>query len=69
MSKLITNNQRLELLGLLTLARKHREIVDQCDEAMAEIAGVEVGEHLTDAIYDNIDLATALARMDIEVQL
>jgi len=68
MSKTITNNQRLELLGLLTLARKHREIVDQCDEAMAEIAGVEVGGLLSDAIYEPVDLDTTLARMGIEVE-
>lgn len=67
MKKTITQSERLQLLGLLTLARSHRVTVDKCEDEMNKIVEVENYSHLTDAIYDENDFDQVLKKMEIEV--
>jgi len=51
MKKTITQNEKLQLVGLLTLGIQHQEIVGRVEDAMAKLTGTEVGGHLGDALY------------------
>lgn len=70
MRKNITKNERLQLLGLLTLAQQHYRIEKQASEAIDEI--LEDEEHyslLTDAVYeDNTNIDKILQNMGIEIK-
>lgn len=64
----ITEKEKLQLLGLLTLGIKHHQIVDHVEQAMADLTETEVGGLLGDALYEsNLDIDTVLANMDIKV--
>lgn len=73
MKNRITEQERLQLLGLMTLAIQHQKIVNECETALATLLendpseGSYVGQ-LSDAIYngdDNID--NILKEMDIKI--
>ena len=64
----ITNQQKLELLGLVTLARQHYKVVDQVRDAITEIIGEE-DSVLHDSAWDyDIDFEKALKDSKIEVE-
>lgn len=68
MSKSITTQEKLQLLGLLTLGIQHQKIVNQVEEAMAKISGEEIGGHLSDAVYEgDTDIDKILVNIGIEV--
>jgi hypothetical protein len=69
MKTTITEQERLQLLGLLTLGIKHQRIVNQVDDAIAEIVQEETGNLLSDAVYDgNDDIDHVLKNMGITVE-
>jgi len=71
MKKVITENERLQLLGLLTLARQHRIIISHSEEAMAVIMNEEFQnlDWLSDAIYDDsTTIDEVLKNMDVRVK-
>lgn len=69
MRKTITPNERLQLLGLLTVAQQHYAVEKQMAEAIDSI--LEDEEHyslMTDAIYEApTDIDVILKNMEIEV--
>lgn len=68
MRKTITSAEKLQLLGLLTLGIQHQTIVNQVENAMAKLTQTEIGEHLSDAIYEqNTDIDAILETIGIEV--
>jgi hypothetical protein len=71
MKKIITENERLQLLGLLTLARQHRVIINLSEKAMEEILKEDFNnlDWLSDAIWDdNTTIDEVLEHMDIKVK-
>lgn len=64
----ITEEQKLQLLGLLTLGRQHYKIIDQVRSAMTKIIGEE-DTVLHDTIWDyDVDFEKALHDSQIEVE-
>lgn len=69
----ISESERLQLLGLLTLARQHSQIVDQCSDGIDEILEVQGfekgGTHLHDSIWDKSaeDFDSTLKKMGIKI--
>lgn len=69
MRKFITESEKLQLLGLLTLGIQHQQIVNQVEDAMAKITDTEAGSLLGDALYEgSTDIDTVLQNMGIEVR-
>jgi len=73
MKKEITKNEELQLIGLITLAKKHYKIVSDCEKEMEKIVGGddEYGGLLSDNVYsrdDNDDVSSALKDMGIKVR-
>lgn len=71
MKKIITQSEKIQLLGLLTLARQHWKIVNQCNSAMCGIIGSDDFNDaglLSDAVYDDTDIDSILRNMEIEVK-
>lgn len=69
MRKYITESEKLQLLGLLTLGIQHKQIVDQVEVAMARITDTEPGSLLGDALYEgSTDIDTILKNMGVEVR-
>lgn len=72
MKKTITENERLQLIGLMTLAKQHYEIVRNCERAMANLVGseYEYEDNLSDQIYgsETYDVDEALKNIDIKVK-
>lgn len=68
MKKSITALERLQLLGLLTLARQHNKIVDQTRDAITLI--IEEDDSLVhDAIWGyDVDLDKCLDNMGIKIK-
>ena len=70
MKKVITQSEKMQLLGLLTLAREHRKIVVLAERASADILEHEDEylDHYSDAIWDDsISLDNVLKNMKIKV--
>ena len=68
----ITKNQKLQLLGLVTLAIEHYKIIDQSRDAISDILGEE-DTQVHDMLYDDVanvprELSKALKNMDIKVE-
>ena len=62
----ISRAEYLQLLGLLTLARKHARIVHESEDLMAEILGDDGGGDISDTIFsEDRDLEEMLRRMEI----
>lgn len=69
MKTTITEGEKLQLLGLLTLGRSHNKIVNQVNDEMARIVGDEDKySALTDAVYDEADIDEVLKNMEITVE-
>lgn len=70
--KTITANQRLQLIGLLTLAEKHSKALEDIKASASEITGeaLDACGHTSDAIYDDgsRDADTLLKKLDITVE-
>lgn len=50
----ITAHERLQLIGLLTLAGRHSAALTDIEAAAMAIVGeTEVGGHVSDAVYDD----------------
>lgn len=66
----ITPSERLELIGLMTLANRHHRILDEIEKVMEEIIQDNGGD-VADAIYSTREpeekLETLLARLKITV--
>lgn len=68
MSSKITQEQKLQLLGLITLARQHSKIVDDVHNSITQFVGVD-DSVLHDAIWDyDMDFEKALKDSQIEVE-
>jgi hypothetical protein len=64
----ITEQQKLELLGLVTLARQHYRVVDQVRDAITAIIGEE-DSVLHDAAWDyDVKFEKALQDSQVEVE-
>jgi hypothetical protein len=67
----ITQEEYWQLVGLLTLARQHKQMVDEIEKAMRKITGEkDVYGHCGDAIWENDGVSTAvdlLERLNIKV--
>lgn len=67
MSKVITQSQKMQLLGLLTLARSHQAIVTQVEKEIRVVSGDD-SDLLLDAIYNpDEDFEEVLKAAEIEV--
>lgn len=65
----ITEQQRLELMGLIALGRQHYRVIDQVYDGITKIVGEE-GSHLHDAVFEiekTVDIDKLLALSEIEV--
>lgn len=68
MTKKITPEQKLQLLGLVTLGRQHYKVVDEVRDAITNIIGVD-DSVLHDAAWDyDMDFEKALSDSQIEVE-
>lgn len=69
-SKTITKNERLCLVGLLTLGREAVEKFEACERAGEKILGLpeNSGSHFGDAMFSVIDIDTVLKWMDVKVK-
>lgn len=74
--KTITKNERLQLLGLLTIGRMHNEKCNEARDAAYELLGYAPGKyegdsgHIDDALYDgnNISADALLKRLKITIK-
>lgn len=69
----ITANERLQLIGLLTVAEMQMKSLEATEKAANELLGVVdigLGGHVSDAIFDSgrRDADQLLMRLDITVQ-
>jgi hypothetical protein len=65
--KTITYRQRLELLGLAALARKHNAMLNQIVKTAEAITGDEEHGHTSDAMYCDYDVDEMLRKLEIDV--
>lgn len=68
----ITPVEKLQLIGLLTLAAQHAAMLERITDAMAELLGGDRQDrdgHIMDAIYDDgrRDVDRLLERLEIQV--
>lgn len=64
----ITEQEKLQLLGLVTLARQHYKVVDEVRDAITKIVGVD-DTVLHDSAWDyDVDFEQALKDSEIEVE-
>lgn len=73
--KSISPNERLQLIGLLTLARRHNAALVDLRSAALAITGEQDGDgvpddcgHTSDAIYSDYDADDLLRRLEIAVE-
>lgn len=73
--KQITKEERLQLIGLVTLQNKANKMIDECDKAMVDIIGKGDGitddraGHLSELCFnDSLDVDKALKNMEIKVK-
>ena len=67
MTKKITQQEYLSILGLMTLAREAGKTVNKCDKTMNDIIGEEFSL-LSNEIWEERDVASILKDMKIEVE-
>jgi hypothetical protein len=69
MKTTITQSEKMQLLGLVTLARSHNKIIDLANNEMSRIIEAEDNYSLlTDIVYDeDVDFDETLKNMEIEV--
>lgn len=64
----ITDEQKLQLLGLVTLARQHNKVADDVVKAITKIIGTDDSQ-VHDATWEqDADFDEALKNSDIEVE-
>lgn len=70
MKKTITPQEKLQLLGLLTLARQHQKMVREAEGAMIKVLDHDDNylDHLSDAMYDDSSIDDALKYMGVKVK-
>lgn len=65
----ITPNERLQLIGLLTLAAQHNTRLKDIEKAMQAITTeVSDGGHTMDAMYSDYDVDELLRRLSLVVE-
>ena len=69
MSKTISKEQHLQLIGLMAIGKHHNDMLESIVKSVREITGEkdEFG-HSADMIYGSTTLANALEYLDITVQ-
>ena len=68
--KTITQDEKLQLMGIMALAKSHQKVVDECYDGITRIVGEE-STHIHDSIYEDISMVEfdkLLERADIEVE-
>lgn len=72
--KTITSEQKLQLIGLLTLAREHNQKLTDITRAVAEIVDETAGDYASDAVYGseiganvNLEVDVFLDRVGVRV--
>lgn len=67
--KTITRNQYLQLVGLITLGKHHRTLLESIEKAAREITGEseEGGSHSDDMIWADRGIDDGLRILEIEV--
>lgn len=68
--KTITPNERLQLIGLMTVAQDLYKRTTDCEAAMEKIVGYKEknhGSHFGDAIYGNETVDQVLETLEIKV--
>ncbi len=65
--KTITKNQYLQLVGLMTLGRKHNEMCREIEKAACEITGEDVAGHTVDMMYGDRELDEGLKLLGVQV--
>lgn len=70
MSKTITESEKLQLIGLITLGRHHQQKVTDVEQAISKLTDTEIGGHFSDSLYDtgNYDIDELLKREGVEVE-
>lgn len=71
MKKTITENERLQIIGLATLAHKHFRQGIKYEQAVADILEAEdrYCDQLSDVLFDDeIDVDDVLKKMGVEVK-
>jgi len=53
--KTITQDEKLQLMGIMALANSHYKIIDQCYDQLTKILGEE-STHLHDSLYEQISM-------------
>lgn len=67
--KEITQHERLQLIGLLTLAKHHGKALEDIQDAAKEITGDDgVSGHTTDAVWDHCNVDRLLKGLGITVK-
>ncbi len=65
----ITHREELQLIGLLTLAKRYNNIQNEIIEAIGDITGEEDSRyHSTDAVYCDYEVEKLLELLSIEVE-
>lgn len=70
MKKVITADEKLQLMGILALAKQHQKIVDECYDGITRIID-EDSSLIHDSIYEEInmvDFDKLIERTGIEVE-
>lgn len=65
----ITKSERLQIIGLMALARKYGKMMEDCEKEINNIVGCkeETGSHFGDIIFDTGEVDSLLRRIGIKV--
>jgi hypothetical protein len=66
--KTITTNQKLQLIGLRTLAEQHNKMLQDIEKAATQILGEECEDWVFDYIYESTDLDHLFEYLKIEIK-
>jgi len=67
MKAFITDNDKLCLIGLLTLAKRHNAVLKEIERAALEITGDNDMGHTCDAVYCDYDIEELLSKLKLPV--
>lgn len=68
--KTITQDEKLQLMGIMALANSHYKIIDQCYDQVTKILGEE-STHIHDSLYEQVSMVqfdALLEKAGIEVE-
>ncbi len=63
----VRRSEYLQLVGLLLLANRHNDALQNIEDAIAEITGEGPGSHSADAVYCNYSAEKLLNKLNITI--